>query len=265
MKKIKRTLAALLAAVCLLQAVPGELLQAYAEEQAESGVAAAVQAEAGQETAGSVSQTASESTTDENAVDSAAPGSSAEASTGEEEEDKESGSAAGSNRTETVNSEPADSAAESEAAASSVLENEGEEEQTEPEQQAMEEAAQNAAVQAKLNIADVVDEYDSTNKIITIIGGKDKGEPNEELIRLSNCDQEQLQNYTINVDASAGILDLTGSTVDGYTFQGIGSKTAPFQGTIKIGLENIKIGKTLFNGLSSSANFLSGAANMSIT
>lgn len=266
MKKIKRTLAALLAAVCLVQAVPGELLQAYAEEQAESGVAAAVQEEAGQETAGSVSQNTSEITTDENAADSTVPGSSAEASTGEEEEDKESGSAAASNSAETINSEPADSAAESEAAASSMLENEGEEEQTASEQQAAEETAQDAAVQAELQIADVVDAYDSTNKVITISGGGSKGEADEQLRKLSNCNQQELQNCTINIEASASNFDLCNEPKGkDYPFNGFGSKEYPFEGTIKANISNITIDTTLFNGLSSKAKFEGDISNLQIT
>lgn len=91
----------------------------------------------------------------------------------------------------------------------------------------------------------------------------------EELILLSNCKAADLQNITIKINMTGGIIDLTGNIQAGapisgiisgmeradqeYSFQGIGSEDAPFQGKIEGQSLLIQIDRPFFGGLSSKA------------
>lgn len=88
----------------------------------------------------------------------------------------------------------------------------------------------------------------------------------QELILLSHCAQSEIQNITININAT-GILDLSTKiakdtdlsgylnkaviTSQDYTYLGLGSTDIPFKGTITGQTPAIKTNTTLFRGISS--------------
>ena len=85
----------------------------------------------------------------------------------------------------------------------------------------------------------------------------------EDFIKLSNQNANTYQSAEITITRGAGVaFDLTKATADGETFQGFGSKDAPFQGTITItnaesGIE-IPINQSFFNYLDQSATINNG-------
>lgn len=86
----------------------------------------------------------------------------------------------------------------------------------------------------------------------------------EELIELSNQDAASYQNKTITITRNTTeALDLTITTADGKTFQGLGSEANPFMGTLKItnaetSTIDILIDHSFFNYLDQSASIGSG-------
>ena len=87
------------------------------------------------------------------------------------------------------------------------------------------------------------------NNTITINSAAD-------IILLSNCASQEYQNLTVNMPVS-GTLDITGTASHNgvtYTFQGFGSSDYPFAGTFSGSGVTLTINRTLFNGLSSTAN-----------
>ena len=80
----------------------------------------------------------------------------------------------------------------------------------------------------------------------------------ENLILLSNCNPESIQNHEIWFNV-AGQIDLTKTYEYGgktYSYKGIGSSDSPFKGKITGNIGGIKIKKALFGGLSSEAHVL---------
>ena len=86
----------------------------------------------------------------------------------------------------------------------------------------------------------------------------------EELIKLSNENAANYQNKTITITRNTTeALDLTTTTEDGKTFQGLGSEDNPFMGTLKItnadtSTIDILINHSFFNYLDQSASIGSG-------
>lgn len=154
----------------------------------------------------------------------------------------------------------------------SDLTNETQEEETTKQEPSSETAAEDASQQATeaeteaeaQEISDTISLSDLnffTNNTATI-------KSPQELILLSHCAQKEIQNITININAT-GNLDLSTKIETGtdlseylnkaanasqdYTYLGLGSAEFPFKGTITGQTPPIKTNTTLFRGISSNA------------
>ncbi|WP_371297337.1 hypothetical protein [Ruminococcus sp.] len=152
------------------------------------------------------------------------------------------------------------------------LTNETQEEETTKQEPSSEIAAEDASQQATeaeteaeaQEISDTISLSDLnffTNNTATI-------KSPQELILLSHCAQKEIQNITININAT-GNLDLSTKIETGtdlseylnkaanasqdYTYLGLGSAEFPFKGTITGQTPPIKTNTTLFRGISSNA------------
>ena len=152
------------------------------------------------------------------------------------------------------------------------LTNETQEEETTKQEPSSEIAAEDASQQATeaeteaeaQEISDTISLSDLnffTNNTATI-------KSPQELILLSHCAQKEIQNITININAT-GNLDLSTKIETGtdlseylnkaanasqdYTYLGLGSTDIPFKGTITGQTPAIKTNTTLFRGISSNA------------
>lgn len=155
----------------------------------------------------------------------------------------------------------------------SDLTNETQEEETTKQEPSSEIAAEDASQQATeaeteaeaQEISDTI----SLNNLKFVNGTTAEITSTQQLILLSHCAQNEIQNITININIT-GTLDLSTKIAKGtslsdylkneasasqdYTYLGLGSADIPFKGKIEGQTPQIKTNTTLFRGLSSNAS-----------
>lgn len=152
------------------------------------------------------------------------------------------------------------------------LTNETQEEETTKQEPSSEIAAEDASQQATETETEAeaqeISDTISLNDLKFFAGNIATITSPQQLILLSHCAQDEIQNITININAT-GNLDLstkieTGTNLSDYlkneanasqdyTYLGLGSADSPFRGTITGQTPAIKTNTTLFRGISSQA------------
>lgn len=152
------------------------------------------------------------------------------------------------------------------------LTNETQEEETTKQEPSSEIAAEDASQQATETETEAeaqeISDTISLNNLKFVNGTTAEIKSPQELILLSHCAQNEIQNITININTT-GNLDLSTTIAKGtslsdylkneasasqdYTYLGLGSTEFPFKGTITGQTPAIKTNTTLFRGISSNA------------
>ena len=150
----------------------------------------------------------------------------------------------------------------------SDLTNETQEEETTKQEPSSETAVEDASRQATEAEAQEISDTISLSDLNFFTNNTATIKSPQELILLSHCAQKEIQNITININAT-GNLDLSTKIETGtdlseylnkaanasqdYTYLGLGSAEFPFKGTITGQTPPIKTNTTLFRGISSNA------------
>ena len=253
MKKIKRTLAGLLAAAILIQVVPANALMvnAFAEEPAST------QAQTDTSASSAAGGTAASSTDTENSeaesTSSSAPSSSSEGSSAPASSEVTSEPAASEVNSESTSSEVTSEAASSEGEQESSAASDSEEGEADPEAAEDEQVAVAAetGTERNLNLSAVNSSWSDDTTSITVT-------TEEELAKLSHVDPEKVQNLTITLSRITGQINLTGYDVNNNNnkntteFIGLGTEEYPFRGTITGAIQTYT-SRAFFHVLSSKA------------